>query len=118
MKKYYYLSTCTTCERIITELGEVLDGFEKQEIKTEPMTPEQVDQMEELSGSYEALFSKKARKFRSRGLNDMELLEHDYKKLINEEYTFLKRPVFIVDDQIFIGNSKKEIDRLKAALAE
>jgi len=82
------------------------------------MTPEQVDQMEALSGSYEALFSKKARKFRSRGLNDMELLEHDYKKLINEEYTFLKRPVFIVDDQIFIGNSKKEIDRLKAALAE
>jgi len=118
MKKYYYLSTCTTCERIITELGEVLDGFEKQEIKTEPMTPEQVDQMEELSGSYEALFSKKARKFRSRGLNDMELLEHDYKRLINEEYTFLKRPVFIVDDQIFIGNSKKELDRLKAALAE
>jgi len=118
MKKYYYLSTCTTCERIITELGEVLDGFEKQEIKTEPMTPEQVDQMEELSGSYEALFSKKARKFRSRGLNDMELLEHDYKRLINEEYTFLKRPVFIVDDQIFIGNSKKELDRLKATLAE
>ncbi len=116
MKKLYYLSTCTTCERIMTDLGDLLNDFEKQEIKTQPMTMEQVDEMEELSGSYELLFSRKAMKFRSRGLADQELLEHDYRKLIHEEYTFLKRPVFIVDDQIFIGNSKKEIDRLKDAV--
>lgn len=101
----------------MTELGDLLSDFEKQDIKTQPMTMEQVDEMEKLSGSYELFFSKKAKKFRSRGLGDQELLEHDYRKLIHEEYTFLKRPVFIVDDQIFIGNSKKEIDRLKEALA-
>ena len=117
MKKLYFLSTCSTCTRIISELGNLLTEFEKQDIKTEAMTQEQIDRMEELSGSYESLFSKKATKFRSRGLGDMELLEHDYRKLINEEYTFLKRPIFIVGDQIFIGNSKKEMDRLKRVLA-
>lgn len=117
MKKLYFLSTCTTCIRIISELGDLLSDFEKQDIKTDPMTREQIDKMEELSGSYESLFSKKAQKFRSRGLGDMELLEHDYRKLIHEEYTFLKRPVFVVNDQIFIGNSKKEIDRLKQVLS-
>jgi len=100
----------------MTDLGDLLNDFEKQDIKTDPMTMEQVEEMEELSGSYELLFSRKAMKFRSRGLADQQLLEHDYRKLIHEEYTFLKRPVFIVDDQIFIGNSKKEIDRLKDAL--
>ena len=116
MKKLYYLSTCTTCARIMDELGEALDDFEKQDIKANPMTFEQVDEMEELSGSYESLFSRKAMKFRSRGLGNQQLLEHDYRRLIQEEYTFLKRPVFIVDKEIFIGNTKKEINRLKEAL--
>ncbi|MCP4457255.1 MAG: arsenate reductase [Cytophagales bacterium] len=116
MKKLYYLSTCTTCDRIMNELGDLLKDFEKQDIKSEAMSLEQIDQMEELSGSYESLFSTKAMKFRSRGLAGQELLEHDYRRLIQEEYTFLKRPVFIVDDLIFIGNSKKELDRLKETL--
>lgn len=117
MKKLYYLSTCSTCERIMTELGDLLSDFDKQDIKTAPMTIEQIDEMEKLSGAYELLFSRKAMKFRSRGLADQELLEHDYRKLIHEEYTFLKRPVFIVGKEIFIGNSKKEIVRLKGVLA-
>ena len=43
--------------------------------------------------------------------------ENDYRKLIQEEYTFLKRPVFIVDNQIFIGNSKKVIEALHNQLS-
>ena len=76
------------------------------------MTFDQVDQMKALSGSYESLFSRKAMKFRSMGLADKNLSEDDYRNLIQEEYTFLKRPVFIVDDQIFVGNSKKVIESL------
>jgi arsenate reductase len=48
--------------------------------------------MKELAGSYEALFSRRAMKYRSMGLNEMELSEDDYRKYILEEYTFLKRP--------------------------
>ncbi len=93
-----------------------LSDFEKQDIKTEAITADQLEQMKEMSGSYESLFSRKAMKFRSMGLNEMDLHEKDYRKYILEEYTFLKRPVFIVNNQIFVGNSKKVVEELKALL--
>lgn len=117
MRKVYYLSTCTTCKRIMDEFDDLISDFEKQDIKSQQMTFEQVDEMKALSGSYESLFSRKAMKYRSMGLGEKTLSEDDYRKLIQEEYTFLKRPVFIVDDEIFIGNSKKVIEELAAKLA-
>lgn len=99
------------------ELGDLIAAFEKQDIKTEQMTFDQIDEMKERSGSYESLFSRKAMKYRSMGLGDKNLTEDDYRKLIQEEYTFLKRPVFVVDDQIFVGNSKKVIESLKNHLS-
>ncbi len=98
------------------ELGDSIAGFEKQDIKAESMTLEQIDEMKKRSGNYESLFSRKAMKYRSMGLGEKNLTEEDYRKLIHEEYTFLKRPVFIVDEKIFIGNSKKNIEALKAVL--
>lgn len=115
MKKIYHLGSCSTCKRILKEL-EPLDGVELQDIKSEPITPEQLEQMETLSGSYESLFSRRAMLFRQRGLHEKELSENDYKDLILEHYTFLKRPVIIVKDQIFIGNSKKTVEAAKEAL--
>ena len=76
------------------------------------MTPEQVDEMAKLAGSYEALFSRRAMKFKSMGLKDKNLKETDYKNLIVEEYTFLKRPVFVIENEIFIGNSKSVVDQV------
>ncbi|WP_339699629.1 ArsC/Spx/MgsR family protein [uncultured Roseivirga sp.] len=114
MKKVYYLSTCSTCKRIMDDLN--LSNFEQQDIKTTAITADQLEQMKEMSGSYESLFSRKAMKFRSMGLNEMTLEEKDYRNYILDEYTFLKRPVFIIDDQIFVGNSKKVVEELKALL--
>lgn len=74
--------------------------------------------MAALAGSYEALFSRRAIKYKSMGLKDKPLSESDYKQLILEEDTFLKRPVFIVGKQIFIGNSKNTIQALISALNE
>lgn len=112
MRKVYYLSTCDTCKRIMNSLN--LEGFTKQDIKTESITGDQLTEMHSLSGSYESLFSKVARKYRALGLNERQLTEDELRGYILEEYTFLKRPVFLVDGQIFIGNSKKTV----AALAE
>jgi len=89
-----------------------------QDIKTEPITPAQIDEMKKLAGSYEALFSRVALKFRGWGLNNMTLTEKDYRKYILEEYTFLKRPVLILNDQIFIGNSPKNVAAAKEALKQ
>lgn len=116
MKKIYYLSSCSTCTRIITELGLKDKNFEFQDIKTEKITASQLAEMKKMAGSYEALFSRVALKYRSLGLNEKQLDENDYKKYILEEYTFLKRPVIINGAAIFIGNSKSTIAAVKAAL--
>jgi len=108
MKKIYHLSTCTTCKRIIAELN--LDSsFQFQDIKTNKITLKQIEEMAKLSGSYESLFSRKAMKYKALGLKDKSLSENEIKLLILEEYTFLKRPVIIIDNAIFIGNNKKTI---------
>ena len=115
MRKVYYLGTCDTCKRIMDAVN--IEGFELQDIKQEPITEEQIEYMGSLAGSYEELFSRRARKFRAMGLQEQELTERDYRRLILEEYTFLKRPVFIIDEFIYIGNSKKTIAAIQDALA-
>ena len=80
------------------------------------MTPQELEEMRALTDSYESLFSRRAMLFRQRGLNDQNLGEDDYKNLILEHYTFLKRPVVLVDKQLFIGNAKKQVEAAKAAL--
>lgn len=115
MKKIYYLKTCSTCIRILKELNNG-EGFELQNIKEEKITPEQIKTMAEMAGSYESLFSRRAMKFRALGLQNKELTEDDYKKYILDEYTFLKRPVIIIDDEIFVGNAKKTIEAAKQKL--
>ena len=116
MKKIYYLSTCDTCKRIISELELKDKGFIFQDIKTEKITSAQLEEMKNLAGSYEALFSRIARKYKELGLPSKTLTEADYKKFILEEYTFLKRPVILLNHKIFIGNSKVVIAEVKEAL--
>jgi len=114
MKKAYYLSSCSTCNRILKEVKDY--HFQLQDIKLDTITEEQIDQIYQFTDSYEALFNKKSRKYKSMGLKDQSLKEEDFKNLILEEYTFLKRPVFLVGHEIFVGNSKKTIDALKKCL--
>jgi arsenate reductase len=114
MKKIYYLKTCDTCKRILKQIP--LDGFEIQEIKTHAMNTKQLEEMHALAGSYEALFSRRSKKYAAMGLKNKTLNEKDYKQLILEEYTFLKRPVILIDSNIFIGNTQKNVDALIAFL--
>ena len=84
-----------------------------QDIKTNKISPEQLDEMKELAGSFEALFSRRAIKYRQMGLQDQSLSEEDYRRLILEEYTFLKRPVFIIENHIFIGSTRSTVEALQ-----
>ena len=93
-----------------------MDGFELQDIKTKAITNAQLEEMKERAGSYESLFSKRARLYKEKWLSTQTLSEADLKDLILEHYTFLKRPVILVDDGIFIGNSKKVIETAKEAI--
>lgn len=118
MKKVYHLSTCNTCQRIIKETGLLEQkDVEFQDIKSKKISPEQLEEMREMVNSYEELFSKRSRNFRARGLHEQSLSEDELKNLILEDYTFLKRPVTILNDKIFVGNAKKTIESLKEALS-
>ncbi len=117
MKKVYYLKTCSTCIRILKELN-LPSGFELQDIKTEAITVKQLEAMHALAGSYETLFSKRSNLYKAMGLKDQKLEERDYKHYILEHYTFLSRPVIILDEAIFIGNSKAVVEAAKEAIAK
>lgn len=116
MKTVYYLKTCGTNRKIMAQLD--LSGWNLREIKTEPVTEEELDEMYKIAGSYEALFSRKSSQIKARGIDLKSLKEEDYKKLLLEHYTFLKRPVFLTDDKIFIGNDKSNLEKLNAFLGE
>jgi arsenate reductase len=116
MKKAFTLPTCKTCVRIFEELQPEQHGCEVVDIKSEGISAEDLDRMKALAGSYEALFSRRAMKFRSMGLADQTLTEADYRKLILEEYTFLKRPVFLFDDRVTAGSAKASVEAARAAL--
>ena len=88
-----------------------------QDIKTKKITAAQIEEMKKMAGSYEALFSKRALKYKELGLKDKQLTEKDYKNYLLEEYTFLKRPVTIIDNKIFIGSQKKEVEALNNEVA-
>jgi len=115
MKKAYHLSTCSTCSRILKEIN--ASDFLLQDIKHEAITEAQLDQIYTYTSSYEALFSKRALKYKSMGLKDKNLQEEDFKRLILQEYTFLKRPVFLINDEVYVGNSKNVVEAVKNILA-
>ena len=103
--------------RIIDELN-LPDDFQLQDIKTESITTSQIEEMRNLTDNYESLFSKRARLYKQMDLKNKVLSEKDYKNYILEHYTFLKRPVILIDNQIFIGNSKKTVEAAKQAIHE
>src|SRR6478752_2669882 len=116
MNKIYYLASCDTCRKIIKSLPEG-HNLEFRDIRQNPITLEELEQMRELSGSYEALFSKKAQLYKSMNLKSQSLTEDDFKKYILEHYTFLSRPVFIIDGQIYIGNTQQNMLKVMKALS-
>lgn len=89
-----------------------------QDIKQDAITEEQLHEMRELAGSYEDLFSKRAQLYKDKDLKNEDLDEDNYRNLILEHYTFLKRPVIINNDKIFIGNSKSTVEAAKKAMNE
>jgi arsenate reductase-like glutaredoxin family protein len=109
MKKIYHLSNCNTCQKIISQINPSEETI-LQDIKIENIDATTLDWLKDKVGSYEDLFSKRAIKYRSLGLNEMNLTEEDYRKYILEEYTFLKRPFMINGENVFIGNAKKDVE--------
>ena len=116
MRKIYYLASCATCRKIIKSLP-ATSNLEFHDIRQNPISSVELEYMRQLSGSYEALFSKKAQLYKEKGLKNLSLTEADYKNYILEHYTFLSRPVVVLENEIFIGNSQPNILKLHKALS-
>ena len=116
MNKIYYLASCDTCRKIIKSLPKNED-LVFHDIKQNPITVEELEVMKQLSGTYEALFSRKAQLYKSLDLKNKSLAENDYRDYILQHYTFLSRPVFIISDKIYIGNNSKVIQEVQKALS-
>ena len=85
-----------------------------REIKSSPVTPAELENIKAHFASYEELFNKRAVKFRS--IDSSSFKDVDYKKLLLSDYTFLKRPVLLMDDKAFAGNSKKIVSHMMLSL--
>ena len=109
----YILNSCSTCQRILKDInwqGQVYN------IKELGVPIELLEKIKDQEGNYLSAFSKRAMKYKSMGLKDKTLSEDYIKSLILDEYTFLKRPVIIISDQVFIGNSKSNVEAIKTKL--
>lgn len=110
----FYLSTCGTCKKILTEVN--TENLELIDIKKNPIMETVLNQLKKLAGSYEALFSRKAQLYKEYDLKNKTLSEADYKAFLLEHYTFLSRPVFVINNQIFIGNKAETVQKIKSTL--
>jgi arsenate reductase (glutaredoxin) len=114
MKKIFHLSTCDTCRKILGEID--TNDAEMINIREQNIDKETLEMLSKELGSYEALFNKRAQKLKEMTPDQKPTKESDYKKLILKEYTFLKRPVIICGNQIYVGNEKSTVEKLKKDL--
>ena len=91
-------------------------GFELRDIKDRPVLESELDDLYAKAGSYEALINKRARKIREEGLQLKSMNEDEFRSLILREYTLLKRPIYRIGDDIFIGNAPKTVASIKARI--
>lgn len=110
MKKVYFLKTCDSCIRILKRLR-LPQHFALQNTKETPISAKELEFIAEKVGSYGVLFNKRAKMYRARELQSKSLTEPEYKSLILEHYTFLKRPIIVDGDIIFVGNSPKIVSQ-------
>jgi arsenate reductase len=111
----FYLASCDTCRKIIKQLPNQ-QRLKFQDIRQDPITAGQFDELRSMAGSYEALFSRKAQLYKSMDLKNKVLSEDDIRDLLLQHYTFLSRPVIVVDGKIYIGNSQKVVQQAILAL--
>lgn len=112
----WFLESCDTCRRILKEIGQSIGGFNLREIKRLPILQEELDYLVHRTGSSIALLNTRARKLQSPDYKGLEITETLARNLILEDYTFLKRPVFLIEGKVYAGNSPTVISAVKTSL--
>lgn len=105
---FYWLPNCSTCQKakgFIERHG--IRDFTLRDIKEEPLSREEVIKLKKMLGGAEELFSRRAVKYREMKLNEREVSKAEMLDLMSEEYTFLKRPILVMDGKAIAGFFEK-----------
>jgi arsenate reductase len=111
----YGLPHCSTCRRALEYLA--ARGVEVRkfhDLKARPLARAEVEELARRAGGAEALFSRRAMKYRQMNLHERELGEDDLLRLMTDEYTFVTRPVVVRGERATAGFSAQRIDDLVA----
>jgi arsenate reductase (glutaredoxin) len=109
----YGLPHCTTCQRALQYLqdrGVSISRF--RDLKAEPLQRSEVEELARKVGGAEALFSRRAMKYRKMGLHEQQLTDDDLLRLMAEEYTFVTRPVIVLGERATAGFARKRVEEL------
>jgi len=112
---FLYLSTCSTCVRIIKSLG-IEDVDFLQNVKEQMITADQLAFLYANANSYKQLINKRGRIHAQMKREGTVFSEAVYKALLEKEYSCLKRPILIWNNSVFLGNSKATVAAMKTAL--
>lgn len=115
MNKLYYLSTCSTCKKIINS-WKLNKSIKLIDVKKNPINSKGLEAVYLISKNYENIFNKRALLFREVKKETKKITENTYKELILNHYSFLKRPILIIGNKLFIGNSKETVLKAKIEL--
>ena len=114
--KVFYLSTCSTCKNIMKAWP--LESLALQDLKKESINAEELDFLQGKVGSYEELLNKRARLLGDHKLSSGAEREQEIRSLILSHYSFLKRPILVLNNDIFVGNSSKIVEAAKQSLSK
>ena len=115
MNKIYYLSTCSNCKKIINS-WKLNKSIKLIDVKKNPINSKGLEEVYLISKNYEDIFNKRALLFREVKKETKNITENTYKELILNHYSFLKRPILIIGNKLFIGNSKETVLKAKIEL--
>ena len=77
MNKLYYLSSCSTCKKIIKQWS-LNQSISLIDVKKNSIDEKALKELFEITNSYEALFNKRAQLLKKLNLNSNELKEKDF----------------------------------------
>ena len=105
---FYWLPNCSTCQkarRYIERHG--IKNFELRDIKENPLTSAEVENLAKMLGGADELFSRRAVKYREMKLGEREVSKTEMLDLMADEYTFLKRPILVMKGKAIAGYFEK-----------
>jgi arsenate reductase len=110
IERMYWLPYCTTCtkaEQFLLDKGATISKHIN--VKEEKVSRKELEELSKKLGGVDKLFSKRAMKYRGWGLNEKVLNDDDMLGYMEQEYTFIKRPVVVTrEGKVLAGFSAKQ----------